>query len=134
MRFNVFKTLCLFLFSLLQESTNHLGQTVQHQQNNKDTNYDEYNDYDIYKSNVDTHASILHDYFKHFNHNYKQGYNSVPDQGINFYPVDRTDVSNPNIGTELFAGDIGESDLIKRDSNSILEPTLTQASVNPIVD
>lgn len=98
----------------------------------QDTNLDDYNDYDTYKSNVDTHSNILHDYFKHLNHNYQQGYKNVLGEGFNFYPMDRNDASTSQTGNELFAGDIGDSDFIKRDSNSILEPALTEASVIPM--
>ena len=111
----------------MQESANLIDQTDNYEKNAKETNYDDYNDYGTYKSNVDTHSNILHDYFKHLNHNY-QGYNTVP--GQDFYPMDRNDVSNSQTGNELFAGDIGESDIIKRDSNSVQEPALTQASVS----
>ena len=113
----------------MQESENLIDQTENYEQNAKETNYDEYNDYGSYKSNVDTHSNILHDYFKHLNHNY-QGYNTVP--GQDFYQMDRNDVSNSQTGNELFAGDIGEPDIIKRDSNSVQEPALTQASVSPM--
>ena len=116
----------------MQESGNLLDHPEQYEQSAKDTNYDDYNDYDSYKTNVDTHSNILHDYFKHLNHNYKQGYNTGHGQGLNFYPMDRNDASNSQTGDELFAGDIGDSDKTKRDSNSVQEPALTQASVSPM--
>ena len=31
-----------------------------------------YGDYDEYKSTAASHADILHEYFKHLNHNYQQ--------------------------------------------------------------
>ena len=118
----------------MQDSANLLDHAEHYEQNTKDTNYDDYSDYDIYKSNVDSHSNILHDYFKHLNHNYQQGYSNGPGsgQGSTFYPMDRNDQSNSQTGDELFAGDIGDSDIIKRDSNSVLEPAFTQASVSPM--
>ena len=86
-------------------------------------------DYEEYKSTANSHADILHEYFKHLNHNYQQQkiYNN-PNNG-NFYSspsIDRTDNINNNLNepTSLFAGDIGEesSGIIKRDSNSREEP------------
>ena len=87
-----------------------------------DNNVD--SDYEEYQSNVQQYADSLHEYFKHLNHNYQDGYNT------DFYPssgqsmIGRSDSSVTSAsGQSMFAGDIGDtSDIIKRDSNSKDEP------------
>jgi len=88
---------------IYEEQNNFLGNPIQ----NKDEFDGASEDYNDYKSNANTHADILHEYFKHLNHNY---------QSSPFYHnqnnLQRSDNNN------LFSGDIGEKEIVKRDENS----------------
>lgn len=89
---------------IYEEQSNYLGNPSQ--QKDESLEYDEASeDYNDYKSNANSHADILHEYFKHLNHNYQ----SSPYYHNN---LDRSDQK------DLFSGDIGEKDLVKRDENS----------------
>jgi len=89
---------------IYEEQSNYLGNPSQ--QKDESLEYDEASeDYNDYKSNANSHADILHEYFKHLNHNYQ----SSPYYHNN---LDRSDQK------DLFSGDIGEKDIVKRDENS----------------
>ena len=88
-------------------------------------------DYTDYKVNAQSHADILHQYFKHFNHN-------LNTQPPNYYDgtLERKDTKNmANSPDNLFSGDIGDdSELIKRDLASQQEPSSSEmkATVTPL--
>ena len=67
---NIFSTLCIVTS---QEPKNYLSPSPPSPYTAEDdgvTNV--YGDYDEYKSTAASHADILHEYFKHLNHNYQQ--------------------------------------------------------------
>ena len=87
-------------------------------------------DYNDYKENAQSHADILHQYFKHFNH-------KLNSQPPHYYEhLERKDKKNrANSPANLFSGDIGEdSDLIKRDLATQQEPSSSEmkATVTPL--
>ena len=120
---------CNFFSDAIEDDLDHIDL------DEEETNFD----YEEYKSNANSHADILHEYFKHLNHNYQQQQNiyNNPNNG-NFYSspsIDRTDNINNNVNDPpaLFAGDIGgESGIIKRDSNSREEPMTVSAIVSQL--
>ena len=117
---------------LYEDPSNFLSQTKDYrngQDNVGEDNGDE-NDYDEYKVTAQSHADLLHQYFKHFNHNHDT-------QRHHYYDtLDRKDINNIDASHEnLFSGDIGEdSAKIKRDLNKQLEPSSSdlKATVTPL--
>ena len=87
-------------------------------------------DYNDYKVNAQSQADILHQYFKHFNHN-------LNNQRPNYYDTfERKDTKSlASSPANLFSGDIGEdSELIKRDLATQQEPSQSEmkATVTPL--
>ena len=92
--------------------------------------YDSDYDYNDYKVNAQSHADVLHQYFKHLNHN-------LNNQRPNYYEAfERKDTENrANTPDNLFSGDIGEdADLIKRDLDTPEDPSSSEmkATVTPL--
>jgi len=120
---------------LYEDPSNFLSQAQDYRQDlgddvGEDVEPEDDYDYNDYKLNAQSHADILHQYFKHFNHN-------LNSQRPNYYDsLERKDRKNTgNSPANLFSGDIGDdSELIKRDLATQQEPSSSEmkATVTPL--
>ena len=108
---------------LYEDPSNYLSQTQEYRDGLDGSDVgpaeseDDY-DYNDYKANAQSHAEILHQYFKHFNHNPS----NLPRQ---YYEArERNDNKLEHFpNNNLFSGDIGEdTEITKRDLNQQEEP------------
>ena len=121
---------------LYEDPSNFLSQVQEYRQGLNDGDVgdegepeDDY-DYNDYKVNAQSHADVLHQYFKHLNHN-------LNNQRPNYYDAfERKDTKTiTNSHDNLFSGDIGDdADLIKRDLDTQEEPSSSEmkATVTPL--